>query len=146
MSIASGFKKFKEYIKGSDGKYYKKSNWTSASTVEMANGTDLETKISSMDTNISDASSAAATASTNASTAVTTANTASTAASNAQSTANTALSNSNKRFETLNDKTTLTGDRVVITSGRADRRKAYLETGTRVLVYFLNKILTHSCK
>lgn len=76
MSIASGFKKIKEYIKGSDGKYYQKSAWTSAETVEMNDGTTVQSKLTSV-------ASDASTAKTNAASAVSTASSASTKAQEA---------------------------------------------------------------
>ena len=39
MSITSGFKKFKNHIKNGDGSYSLQSLWTSAQTVECADGT-----------------------------------------------------------------------------------------------------------
>lgn len=76
MSIASGFKKIKEYIKGSDGKYYQKSAWTSAETVEMNDGTTVQSKLTSV-------ASDASTAKTNAASAVSTASSASSKAQQA---------------------------------------------------------------
>ncbi len=45
MSITSGFKKFKNHIKNGDGTYSLQSLWTSAQTVECADGTTVEDKI-----------------------------------------------------------------------------------------------------
>ena len=45
MSITSGFKKFKNHIKNGDGSYSLQSLWTSAQTVECADGTTVEDKI-----------------------------------------------------------------------------------------------------
>lgn len=47
MSILSGFKKFKRYIKTGSG-YQLTSEWTSASTVEMADGNTAETNLGSI--------------------------------------------------------------------------------------------------
>lgn len=45
MSITSGFKKFKNHIKNGDGTYSLQSLWTSAQTVECADGSTVEDKI-----------------------------------------------------------------------------------------------------
>lgn len=42
MSVASGYLKYKRHIKQSDGTYKLVSHWTSAKTVEFANGLTLE--------------------------------------------------------------------------------------------------------
>lgn len=51
MSILSGYKKAKKYLKTTSG-YSLISQWVSSQTVEMDDGTVLETKISDMDTEI----------------------------------------------------------------------------------------------
>ena len=45
MSILSGFKKIKKYEANDAGNHQLVSEWTSASTVEMANGNTAETEI-----------------------------------------------------------------------------------------------------
>lgn len=51
MSILSGFFKTKKYRKTEDG-YKLQSEWTSASTVELADGTTLETALGRINTSI----------------------------------------------------------------------------------------------
>lgn len=51
MSILSGFFKTKKYRKTDDG-YKLQSEWTSASTVELADGTTLETALGRINTSI----------------------------------------------------------------------------------------------
>ena len=45
MSVASGYLKYKRYIKQSDGTYKLVSHWTSSNTVEMNDGNTLETNL-----------------------------------------------------------------------------------------------------
>lgn len=51
MSLLSGFFKTKKYRKTEDG-YKLQSEWTSASTVELADGTTLETALGRINTSI----------------------------------------------------------------------------------------------
>lgn len=64
MSILSGFKKVKKYIKGSSG-YRLLSQWTSSHTVEMDDGSTLEERIKNVD-NTSDIDKPISTAQQNA--------------------------------------------------------------------------------
>lgn len=59
MSIVTGFRKFKNYIKNQDGTYILRSLWTSAQTVECSDGMTVEEKIGGLkgitsDTSISE--------------------------------------------------------------------------------------------
>lgn len=57
MSILSGFFKTKKYRKTDDG-YRLQSEWTSASTVEMADGTTLETALGRINSSVSQTNTA----------------------------------------------------------------------------------------
>lgn len=53
MSILSGFLKTKKYRKTNDG-YKLQSEWTSASTVEMSDGKNLQDQVNELNTNLND--------------------------------------------------------------------------------------------